>query len=87
MDWSEDLGFEEFFTRVLNRTEEFVERIVRSDDEEYRSSVHSHVDLLERTAILPVQYYRQYYLLFQMKLTCRYLKAYEQFLFSCLIHF
>ena len=55
MDWSEDLGFEEFFTRVLNRTEEFVERIVRSDDEEYRSNVHSHVDLLERTAILPVQ--------------------------------
>ena len=55
MDWSEDLGFEEFFTRVLNRTEEFVERIVRSEDEEYRSSVLSHVDLLERTAILPVQ--------------------------------
>jgi hypothetical protein len=29
MDWSEveDLGFEEFFARVLNRTEEFVERI------------------------------------------------------------
>jgi hypothetical protein len=28
MDWSEveDLGFEEFFARVLNRTEEFVER-------------------------------------------------------------
>jgi hypothetical protein len=39
----------------LNRTEEFVERIVRSDDEEYMSSVLSHVDLLERTAILPVQ--------------------------------
>jgi hypothetical protein len=55
MDWSEDLGFDEFFTRVLNRTEEFVERIVRSDDEEYRSNVHSHVDFLERTAILPVQ--------------------------------
>jgi hypothetical protein len=55
MDWSDDLGFKEFFTRVLNRTEEFVELIVRSDDEEYRSSVLSHVDLLERTAILPVQ--------------------------------
>ncbi|CAB4008460.1 cytosolic Fe-s cluster assembly factor nubp1-b-like [Paramuricea clavata] len=55
MDWSEELGFEEFFIRVLNRTEEFAERIVRSDDEEYRSSVLSHVDLLERTAILPVQ--------------------------------
>jgi hypothetical protein len=29
LDWSEveDLGFEEFFARVLNRTEEFVERI------------------------------------------------------------
>jgi hypothetical protein len=55
MDWSDDLGFEEFFTRVLNRTEEFVELIVRSDDEEYRSNVHSHVDFLESTAILPVQ--------------------------------
>ena len=43
MDWSEDLGFDEFFTRVLNRTEEFVERIVRSEDGEYRSSVLSHV--------------------------------------------
>ena len=56
MDFSEveDLGFEEFFTSVLNRTEVF-ERIVRSDDEEHRSSLHSHIDLLERTAILPVQ--------------------------------
>jgi hypothetical protein len=52
---SENLGFEEFFTRVLNRTEAFVERIVSSGDEEYRSSVLSHVDWLERTAILPVQ--------------------------------
>ena len=56
MDFSEveDLGFEEFFTSVLNRTEVF-ERIVRSDDEEHWSSLHSHIDLLERTAILPVQ--------------------------------
>ena len=56
MDFSEveDLGFEEFFTSVLNRTEVF-ERIVRSDDEEHRSSLHSHTDLLKRTAILPVQ--------------------------------
>ncbi len=38
----------------MNRTEVF-EHIVRSDDEEHRSSLHSHVDLLERTAILPVQ--------------------------------
>ena len=45
IDWSEveDLGFEEFFTSVLNRTEEFFARIVRSDDEE-----HSHVDFLEK---------------------------------------
>ena len=50
----EDLGFEEFFTSVLNRTEVF-ERIVRNDDEEHRSSLHSRIDLLERTAILPVQ--------------------------------
>ena len=56
MDFSavEDLGFEEFFTSVLNRTEVF-EHIVRSDDEEHRSSLHSHIDLLERMAILPVQ--------------------------------
>ena len=57
MDFSEveDLGFEEFFTSVLNRTEEVFERIVRNDGEEHRSSLHSHIDLLERTAILPVQ--------------------------------
>ena len=39
----------------MNRTEEFVAFIVRGDDEEYRSSVLSHVDLLERTAIPFVQ--------------------------------
>ena len=57
MDFSEveDLGFEEFFTSVLNRTEEVFERIVHNDGEEHRSSLHSHIDLLERTAILPVQ--------------------------------
>ena len=42
MDFSEveDLGFEKFFTCVLNRTEEVFERIVRSDDEEHRSTTH-----------------------------------------------
>ena len=57
MDFSEveDLGFEEFFTSVLNRTEEVFEGIFRNDGEEHRSSLHSHIDLFERTAILPVQ--------------------------------
>ena len=56
MDFNEveDLGFEELFPSVLNRTEVF-ERKVSSDDEEHWSSLHSHIDLLERTAILPVQ--------------------------------
>ena len=57
MDCSEveDLGFEELFTSVFNRTEEVFERIVRGDNEENRSSRHSHIDWLERMAILPAQ--------------------------------
>ena len=48
IDWSEIEGLG--FSSVLNRTEEFLARIVCSDDEE-----HSYVDFFERTAILPVQ--------------------------------
>ena len=64
MDFSEveDLGFEEFITSVLNRTEEVFERIVRNDDEEHRSSLHSHIDCLKE---------RQYYLSMPV-ITCGY---------------
>ena len=42
----EELGFEKFFTSALSSTDKGFERIVRRDDEEHRSSLHSHIDLL-----------------------------------------
>ena len=52
-EWN-DLEIQTYFETVIARTEAFLD-IGISDDDEYRSNVLSHVDLLERTATLPAQ--------------------------------